>query len=144
MPNANAETGYLSKAYRGGSKIEHVQSFVFPQPTTAAIPMPELEQVNNVVPEIGGSITLGTLTITCVASKGATVQDAIEAFFWTGDKTPEDWSCEDCNPSTGTAERTYDFVGYLEGVQRGPFETAAGKLLVITIHLTESPVVSVA
>ena len=144
MANANAETGYLSKAYRGASKIEHVQSFDLAQPTTAVIEMPELEQENNIVPKLGGSTSLGTVTITCVADKDETVQNAIEAFFWTGNKGPEAWSCVDCNPSTGAAERTYAFNGYLESVKRGPFTTSEGKLLVIVIQLTDAPVVTVA
>jgi len=138
MANANAETGYKSKAYRGSDPIEHVQSFELPEPSTNQISMPELEQENNIVPKIGGSTELGEATVTCVQDKDATVQNAIVDTFYSGDKTPEAWSFVDCNPSTGAAEVTYSFSGFLTSAKPGPFTTSEGKLMVLKIALTSA------
>lgn len=138
MANANAETGYLSKANRGGSPIEHVQSFELPEPSTNLIPMPELEQENNVVPKIGGSTELGEATVTCVQDKNATVQNAMVDTFYSGDKTPEDWTFVDANSSTGAAEVTYAFSGFISSAKPGPFSTSEGKLVVYKITLSSS------
>jgi hypothetical protein len=138
MANANAETGYLSKAFRGATKIEHVQSFELPEPSTNLIPMPELEQANNVVPKIGGSTELGEATVTYVQDKDATVQNAIVDTFYSGDKTPEAWSFQDCNSGTGAAEVTYSFNGFISSAKPGPFSTSEGKLGVVKITLSSA------
>lgn len=138
MANAAAETGYLSKVYRAGVKIGHVQSFDLPEPSTNLIPMPELEQENNVVPKIGGSTELGEASFTYVQDKSDTTQNGIVDTFAAGTKTPEAWTMVDCDPVTGAAEVTYAFSAFISSAKPGPFNTGEGKLGQVKLTLTSS------
>jgi hypothetical protein len=136
MANADAQTGYKSKVFRGGDKVEHVQTFDLPEPSVTLIDAPELEQDNNSVPKLGGSTNYGEFTITCVQDKLSTVQNAMMQTFLTGDRTPEAWTALDCDPDSGDTDFTYAFSGFISGAKPGPFETGAAKLIVYKITLS--------